>query len=218
PAAAAVQIPHHVAEIVVGRHDLDGHHRLEQLRLRALHRLLEGHGAGDLERHLARVDVVVRAVDELDADVDDRIAGEHARLHRLLDPEVDGGDVLLRDLAADDLVDELVPLALARLGVDHRVAVLAAAARLADEPALDAFDLLADRLAVGDLRTADVRIDVELALEAVDDDLEVQLAHAGDDGLAGLLVRTDAEGWILLGEPLQTLAELVLVALRLRLD
>jgi hypothetical protein len=31
---------------------------------------------------------------------------------------------------------------------------------------------LGDRLAVGDLRAADVRVDVELALEAVDDDLE----------------------------------------------
>ncbi len=30
-------------------------------------------------------------------------------------------------------------------------------------------------------------------LQAVDDDLEVQLAHAGDDGLAGLLVGADAE-------------------------
>src|SRR5207245_7911329 len=137
--------------------------------------------------------------------------------HRLLDPEVDGGNVLPRDLAADDLVDELVPLALARLGVDHRVAVLAAAARLADEPALDGFDLLADRLAVGDLRTADVRIDVELALEAVDDDLDVQLAHAGDDGLAGVLVRPVAQSAILLRDPLRTLTKLVLAASRLLL-
>ena len=40
---------------------------------------------------------------------------------------------------------------------------------------------LPDGLAVRDLRPADVRVDVELALQAVDDDLEVQLAHAGDD-------------------------------------
>src|SRR5262249_58418855 len=103
-------------------------------------------------------------------------------------------DVLLRDLAADDLVDELVARALlARLDVDDGVAVLAAAARLADELPVDALHRLGDRLAVGDLRPADVRVDVELALEAVDDDLEVQLAHAGDQRLAGLLVRADAE-------------------------
>ena len=52
---------------------------------------------------------------------------------------------------------------------------------------------LADRLAVGDLRLADVRLDVEFALHAVDDDLKVQLAHAGDDRLARLLVGTHAE-------------------------
>ena len=68
------------------------------------------------------------------------------------------------------------------------MAVLAAAAGLADEPALDLLDGLADRLAVGDLRAADVRVDVELAHQAVDDDLEVQLAHAGDERLPGLLV------------------------------
>ena len=40
----------------------------------------------------------------------------------------------------------------------------------------------------------------------------------GDDGLAGLLVGADAERRVLVGQRLQRLAELVLVALRLRLD
>ena len=39
---------------------------------------------------------------------------------------------------------------------------------------------------VGDLRLADVGLDLELALHAVDEDVEVELAHAADDGLAGL--------------------------------
>ena len=46
----------------------------------------------------------------------------------------------------------------------------------------------------------------------------MELAHPGDEGLAGLLVRGDAERRVLLGEPLEARAELVLVALRLRLD
>jgi len=50
-------------------------------------------------------------------------------------------------------------------------------ARLADEPALDLVDVLADRLAVRDLRLADVRVDAELASQAVTDDVEVQLPH-----------------------------------------
>ena len=133
---------------------------------------------------------MVRAVDQLDPDVDDGVAGEDARAHRLLDAVVDRRDVLLRDLAADDLVDELVARAgLLRQQVDDGVAVLAASRRSGARtcPAIfsTGFD---DRLAVGDLRPADVRVDLELAHEAVDDDLEVQLAHAGDERLPGLLV------------------------------
>ena len=53
---------------------------------------------------------------------------------------------------------------------------------------------------------------------AVDDDLEVQLAHAGDDGLAGVLVGADLEGGVLLGQALEGLAHLLLVDLGLGLD
>src|SRR4029450_3454472 len=128
-------------------------------------------------------------------------------------------DVPPRDLAADDLVHELVALArLLRDQVDDNVAVLTRASRLPDEPALDLLDRSADRLAIGDLRPADVALHAELALEAVDDDLEVELTHAGDDRLARLLVRGDAKRRVLLREAAERLGELVLVALRLRLD
>ncbi len=78
--------------------------------------------------------------------------------------------------------------------------------------------VVGDRLAVRDLRLADGRLDGELALHAVDQHLEVQLAHPGDHRLAGLLVGADAERRVLVGQRLEGLAELVLVALRLRLD
>ena len=61
----------------------------------------------------------------------------------------------------------------------QHVAVLAVAAGLLDVLALAAATFFADRLAVRDLGLADVALDLELALEAVDDDLEVELAHAG---------------------------------------
>ena len=97
------------------------------------------------------------------------------------------------------------------------MAVLALAAGLANEPAV-ALGLAADRLAVRDLRPADVGGDLELADHAVDDHVQVQLAHAGDERLAALRVGLDAEGRILLGQALQGDAHLVLVGLRLRLD
>ena len=46
----------------------------------------------------------------------------------------------------------------------------------------------------------------------------MQLAHAGDQRLADLLVGVDAERRVLLGEPLEGDGELVLVGLRLGLD
>ena len=133
-------------------------------------------------------------------------------------PSFDRLDVFARDGAADDLVDELVaaPL-LARLELDDGVAVLAAAAGLADEAAV-ALGCAADRGAVGDLRLADVGGDVELAHHAVDEHVEVQLAHAGDERLGGLRVRLDAEGRVLLGQALEGDRQLVLVGLRLGLD
>ena len=159
------------------------------------------HRAGDLERHLRGVDLVIAAVDELDFDVDDREAGEHARAERLLDTLVDRRHVLLGNRAADDLALELVASArLLRNHVDDDVAVLATAAGLAGELHVDAVAAPGRRLAVGDLRLADVRLDLELAQQAVDDDLEVQLAHAGDDRLAGLAVGTNPERRVLLGE------------------
>ncbi len=70
--------------------------------------------------------------------------------------------------------------------------VLAASAGLPDKLAF-LLDQLANRLAVGDLGLADVGLDLELAPHAIDDDIEMQLAHAGDDGLSRLLVGRDAE-------------------------
>ena len=96
-AAPAVEVAHHRALVLRGTDDLDVHHRLQQDGLGLAAGLLEAHGRGDLERHLARVDFVVAAVRQGDGDVDDRIPRQHAGLGRLLDALLDGGDVLARD-------------------------------------------------------------------------------------------------------------------------
>src|SRR5690606_32733190 len=168
-AAATADVAHHVAEVLLGGDDLDLHDRLEQHRRGLGEAVLEAHRTGDLERHFRRVDLVVRTVHQAHLDVHDRVAGEDAVGDRLLDALVDRGDVLLRHHAADDRVLELVALAfLVRRDLEPDVAELALAARLAHELAFR-LDRLADGLAVGDLRLADVGLDVELALQAVDD-------------------------------------------------
>ena len=58
--------------------------------LRLRHAVLERQPARGLERQLVRVDVVVRAVVEHDAEVDDRVAGQVAAQPRFLDALLDG--------------------------------------------------------------------------------------------------------------------------------
>ena len=123
-------------------------------------------------------------------------------------PFLTGGNVFLGDVAADDLVlDRDALAAFLRHHVEYDVAELTATARLLGQLAV-AFAGLGDGLAIGDLRRTGVGLDVELAAHAVHDDVEVQLAHAGDDRLAGFLVGLDREGRIFLDQAAEGLAHL----------
>ena len=103
--------------------------------------------------------------------------------------------------AAHDLVleDEALARLAARPSITH-VRRTARGRPSAGRTALG-LGLAADRLAVGHLRPPDVGLDLELAQQAVDDDLQMELAHARDDRLAGLVVVGDPERRILLGQP-----------------
>ena len=157
------------------------------------------------------------AVYERGLHVDDLVAAEDAGLHGALDALVHAGDIFLRYRAAVDVVHELIALAgLVGLNGELDVRELAAAAGLAHEARVDGGGL-GDGFLVGDLGLADVRLDLELAQQPVDDNLEVQLAHAGDDGLARLLVGIGLEGRVLLGELREGDGHLLLAGLGLRL-
>jgi len=92
------------------------------------------------------------------------------------------------------------------------VAVLPAATALAHELAFDLAGV-ADRLPIGDLGFADIGFDAEFAAHPVDNDIQVQLAHPGDDGLPGLLIGLDPERRIFLGQLAERDAHLLLVGL-----
>src|SRR5207237_9509044 len=77
---------------------------------------------------------------------------------------------------------------------------------------------LRNGLAISDLRLTDICLDAELALHAIDDDLEMQLAHARDDRLAGFVVGRNIERRIFLRQTSQRYAEFVLVCARLRFN
>src|SRR5438445_3716111 len=130
------EVAHDVAEVLLRHHNIDLHDRLEQVRLGLLHAVLDRHRTGDVERHLARVNGVVRTIDQRDCDVDHRIAGSDARLNGLADALLDRGYVLPRGAALRALVLEDEPRSRLR-GANHDlgVAVLAFASGVPDDSA-----------------------------------------------------------------------------------
>ncbi len=95
--------------------------------------------------------------------------------------------------------------------------VLALAAGLAGVLGILLHRLL-DGLLVGHLGSADVGFHLELTEQTVHDDLQVELAHAGDDGLTGLLIGVGLKGGILLRQLDQRHGHLLLTSLGLGLD
>src|ERR1035438_7070444 len=159
-----------------------------------------------------------RAVDDFDFDVNDLVAGIHAALDGFFDAVNDRWNVFLGNGAADNFIDDFYALAFfIRRNGDAGVAVLALAAGLPDELAL-AFSVFGDRLAIRNLRSAGVGFHLEFALEAVNDDFQMQLAHARNDELAGFLVGETAERRIFFREPLQAFGQFVAILLGLRFD
>src|SRR5256714_2275659 len=221
-ATAGVEVTDDVAHVLFRGDDLDGHHGFEQRRVGPAGRLLEHHRTRNLERHLGRVDLVVLTVHQRQLQAHQRVPGQHAVLHGVLRTGVHRRDELLGDAPTGDRVDELVRGSvrgdLERLQGDDHLGVLARATGLLLVRVVDLLHIAADGLPVGHLRLTDVRLDVELAPRAVHQDFQVQLAHAGDERLTGLLVVADAEGRVLLGEALDRGTELLLVGLALRLD
>ena len=94
---------------------------------------------------------------------------------------------------------------------------LALAARLTGIPGLNRCGTL-NGLLIGHLGLAHVGLDLELPQESVHDDLQMKLTHAGDDGLARLLIRIGLEGGVFLCQLLQGDAHLLLTGLGLGLD
>src|SRR5690606_31809958 len=182
--AAPAQVAHDITHVIFRGHHLDLHDRLQQDRIGLVETVLETHRTGDLEGHLVGVDFVVRTVNQTNLDVDHRVSCHRSTGHRFANALVDRWYIFLRHRTADRLVDELVTGAtIPRLDLENDMAVLALAARLTHKLAFLP-DRLANRLAIGDLRLADVRFDIELATHAVDEDVEMQLTHTGNDRLS----------------------------------
>src|SRR5215217_2012461 len=220
-ATAGVEVTDNFTHVFLRGADLDIHQRFEQNRVRLACSFLESHTAGDFERHFRGVNIVVRAVNQRGLDADNRVTGQDAVVQCILDTGVNRRDVLAGNAATGDLVLELVQLALGgvhRLDRDLDLCELTRTTGLLLVRVVVAFDGALDGFAVSNLGLAHVGFDLELAAHAVHQDVQVELAHAGDDGLAGVFVEGHLEGGVLSGELLDGRGELLLVTLGVRLD
>ena len=173
-----------------------------------------------MECHFRAIDFMIGSVINSSVNANHRISAEGAGLHGLLNTFSDRRDIFLRNRAADDRgvkLIELLSVRIHRFELHFAVAILSTAAGL-----LYILVLLIHRFGEGflvsNLRCTDIRLDMELTKQTVHDDLKVQLAHAGNDGLPGLLVCVCAERRIFLREFLQRIHQFGLSGLCLRLD
>ena len=104
-----------------------------------------------------------------------------------------------------------------RIQLDLGVPVLAAAAGLANVFAFR-LGVLANGLAISHLRLADVGLNLVLAHHAVDDDFQMQLAHAADDGLSAVGIGVNFKRGIFLRQAPQRHAHFFLIGFRLGLN
>ena len=165
---------------------------------------------------------MIRTVVHRDANARERITGDNAVLHGLLDALVHSGDERTRNAAAHDLVNKLVAVA-RTVGPNERLHAQPAVAVLAGATGLLLVAALGTRRATNGLaiRNADRHTlgrNLGAVLQTVEQHRNLRLAHRRDDGLAGFLVAVDAHGRIGLARLLDKRVELLLVTAVLGLD
>ena len=132
-----------------------------------------------------------------------RESTKHTTLHGRLKALLNRGNELLGDVTASNLVLKLQATLFVVLihgtDIDDNVCKLTAATGLLLVN-LTEVDSLGDSLFIVNLGLALVAFYLKLPPQTVDDDVQVELTHAGDDGLATLLISADCESGILLGQ------------------
>ena len=216
--AAAAEVEEDVADVFVGHGEFQVHDGLEH------------HGRGGFDGFFKRGrgragdgDVGSERVVKIgDAGDDGLEAEEGVSLGRAgaaadLDGFAHGLDERQRDLFAVEGGVDLEVEGIQRRDLYFDRGLVAAFADFTIECA-DTGSRLGDALAIPDTGLADADVELAFAEQAVLDDLEMELAHAAEDGLAGLVVHFDLEGGIVEGHLFEGLFQIWLIGRALRLD
>ncbi|CNH20741.1 Uncharacterised protein [Yersinia massiliensis] len=123
-----------------------------------------------------------------------RITGQHTGVGGFKHPFFNCADKLTGDHAAFCCIDKGKAAAcfLWFKGEDH-MAVLSFTTGLANKFTFHIRHGFAYGFTVGHLWLTDIGFDAKLTLHAVDNDLQMQLTHTGNNGLTGFFVRANSE-------------------------
>ena len=213
-----VEVAQDVAHKLLGHGDGVQVDRLQQHRSGILDRQLEYLATGDLEGNVLRVHGVLLAIIDGRQHVHHRIAGDDALGHDRLYPLVDGGAKGLGHVHAHHFPGKLVArVALERLDTHVHLGKLAGATRLLLVAILGP-GLAGDGLFVGHARYGRIQAQAKGVFHTPDGDVDVRVAHARQNGLAGAVVLAPGQGWILLVHAGQCGADLGRVGLGLGRD
>ena len=192
-APARAEVAHQIAGILIRRVDLHVHDRFEERRPSLLHGLLERKRAGDSERHVRGIDVVILAVIEGGAEIGHRETGEIAARGGFADAAFDGGNPVVRNRAAENVVNELNALvAFGGLELDAAHTELAVPAGLFLVLAFGVC-LAADGFTIGNLWRLEREIDVVALLKLGHNNLNVLLAVSGEQEFLGLRIAGETQ-------------------------
>src|SRR2546430_5211000 len=217
-AATPAQIPANVALKFLRCNVFHLHDRLEQDRLALFEAVFHRENRCQLKRQFAGIDFVETSINNINLHIDHWVTTKNTIQHRFIDALFYRGNVFARNDAADDFIfDDQAAASRAGTHIYFDVAILTATTGLFDQ-LTDAVRVAGNRFAIRDLRFARVRVDFELAEHTIANDLQMQFAHAGDDRLAGVFVRVNAERWIFFGKTLQRDTHLFLIQFCLWLD
>src|SRR3989344_1202615 len=162
---------------------------------------------------------MVAAIIKLSFNVNYGVAGNNAVSHGFFDTDFNGWDKFVGYRATFDAVDEFKAFTgfiLAQTQQD--MTVLTPATALADKLAFGFNTILTDSFTVSHLGRTDVSLNSKFTLHAVNNDFQMQLAHARDNGLAGFMIDLDPKCRVLFSQALQGDPHFFLVGFGLRLN
>mmetsp|Transcript_37450 Transcript_37450/g.112301 ORF Transcript_37450/g.112301 Transcript_37450/m.112301 type:complete len:411 (-) Transcript_37450:1631-2863(-) len=220
--SAGVDVSNNVTHVLLGGSDVDLHEGFHKPRLGLAQSLPGSSAAGNFECHNRRINVMVGTINETSLHSQNGETSNDSRSENRRDAFLNTRDVLLGDGPSLDVSLELEVHAVLISHVlgdelELDTCVLTGSTRLLLVGVID-LGLLCDGLAVRDLGGANIGLDIELALHAIDNDLEVELTHTLNNSLPGLLITRETEGRILLREADEGVSHLLLISFGLGLN